>query len=685
MGFRFQEMLDPMADLRTCSVMMLVMALTMTADAAELSELDYFSELPIVLTVSRLAQPLNETPGAVTVIERETIRRSGARELSDVLRLIPGYLVSGYNGANPTASYHVPLDDYGIRNLVLIDGRPVYSAYYLGGTASGMMGVLLEDIERIEVLRGANSAAYGANAMFGVINVITRHAQDSQGAEASVSAGGGALRDEYARLGWGNPQAGFRISAGRRADSGYANAYDDKIVSQLHLRGDLRPTPDQELLLAAGWVERSSGEGYVDRLDNPPRTSVWRNFHLLAQWRRQTAPGEEIKLTASFNEETLRERFIYPYDKSVIVSGDGFGRRVNLELQQQTQLTPALRAVWGAGYRYEDAVSRPLYHTDDAVALEEERLFGNLEWRPHAHWLVNAAGFAARHSRIGNYFSPRLMANFLVTPEHTLRFGLTGAVRAPTLFELASDVRFYPQDVASLLAAHKQLEALLAWAHQPFILYQASGKARAEKLKVAEFGYFANLRKLRLSFDLRAYWEKMDDLLGRVQRFDVPGYVTPPNPFGISAGVPLPTADFRNLPGFHNHGIEYQLRWKPWQTTEIWLNQSFQRLHWTEGDSGRPMPPRQASTIAWFQQLPAGFDLAVIYATSGRLSWGRGTETLAAQRRIDARLAKRFTIGPTRGEAAIAVQAANGDLPVYAAGSAARLERRIWGTLTLGF
>ncbi len=182
------------------------------ASATELSEQDYFSELPTVLTVSRLAQPLSETPGAVTIIDRETIRRSGARELADVLRLVPGYLVSGYNGANPSASYHAPLDDFGIRNLVLVDGRPVYSAYYFGGTSRGMMGVLLEDIERIEVLRGSNSAAYGANAMFGVINVITRNTADSHGVEVSATSGEGGINDNHARIGWGNENASFRLS-----------------------------------------------------------------------------------------------------------------------------------------------------------------------------------------------------------------------------------------------------------------------------------------------------------------------------------------------------------------------------------------------------------------------------------------------------------------------------------------
>ena len=90
------------------------------------TEQDYFQALPVVLTVSRLAQPISETPGAVTVIDRKTIEALQVRDMAELLRLVPGYFVSGYNGANPIAVYHGPLDEFGIRNLVLIDGRPAY-------------------------------------------------------------------------------------------------------------------------------------------------------------------------------------------------------------------------------------------------------------------------------------------------------------------------------------------------------------------------------------------------------------------------------------------------------------------------------------------------------------------------------------------------------------------------------
>lgn len=416
--------------------------------AAELSEQDYFSELPVVLTVSRLAQPLSETPGAVTIIDRDIIRRSGARELADVLRLVPGYLVSGRNGANPNATYHAPLDDFGIRNLVLIDGRPVYSTFYVGGTHQGMMGVLLEDIERIEVLRGSNSAAYGANSLFGVINIITRHTVDTQGVEVSVTRGQAGVNDNMARIGWGNEAASFRLSTGRRSDSGYLNLNDDKIVSQLHLRGDLRPAVDNELMIKAGVTQLSAGEGFSGNVGNPARTAYRRDFYLHGQWRRQLSATDEIKLSASFDEEIFRDAVPYAFDPSVMLDAGGRGRRTNLEFQHQMGLGPQLRAVWGAGYKYEEALSPPLYARQTAVSFHEERLFGNLEWRPHPQWLINAGGFWGQHSWKGSYFSPRLMANLHVLPDHTLRAGVAESTRMPTLFELAGDVRYYPRSTA---------------------------------------------------------------------------------------------------------------------------------------------------------------------------------------------------------------------------------------------
>ncbi|MDP2195621.1 MAG: TonB-dependent receptor [Rhodocyclaceae bacterium] len=638
--------------------------------AAGLSEQDYFSELPVVLTVSRLAQPLSETPGAVTIIDKEIIRRSGARNVADLLRLVPGYLVSGYNGAHPTAAYHAPLDDYGVRNLVLIDGRPVYSTFYLGGTHQGMMGVLLEDIERIEVLRGSNSAAYGANAMFGVINIITRHTADTHGAEVSVTSGQAGVNDNMARIGWGNEAASFRLSAGRRSDTGYLTVNDDKIVSQLHLRGDLRPAIGNELMIKAGVSQLSSGEGFPPTsYGNPLRTAYNRDFYLQGQWRRQLSATDEIKLSASFDEETFRDAAPYAPDPSVTLDSGGRGRRTNFEFQHQLSINSELRAVWGAGYKFEEALSPPLYARQTAVSFHEERLFGNLEWRPHPQWLINAGGFRGQHSLKGGYFSPRLMVNLHVMPDHTLRVGVTESARMPTLFELSSDVRLYTKNANPVTNPQYWQYAALGIPFRPF---ESSGNAGPEKLFSRELGYFGNFREWRLTLDVRAFDERMREIIVMQGRTLAQ----------ILAGKGV--VDFVNLGAFKTRGLEYQLRWKPFETSEFWVNQTLQHAIWDLGVD-KPRPPTRATTIAWFQKLPYDLDLGVIHHSMGAMTWNKAEDTLPSRRRIDVRLAKPFRIGSTRAEAALVVQAANGSLPEYQTGSNLTFDRRAYGTLRFTF
>lgn len=654
----------------------LLCALSGNALAAGVTEDDYFSELPEVLTVTRLAQPLSETPGAVTIINRETIRRSGARELVDVLRLVPGYLVSGHNGAHPTAAYHAPLDEYGVRNLVLIDGRTVYSTYFLGGTHNGMTGVMLEDIERIEVLRGSNSAAYGANALFGVINIVTRHAADTHGAEVSVTGGEGAIGDNYARLGWGNDRASFRLSTGRRKDSGYLDQIDNKVIGQLHFRGDLRPTVDRELRIAAGVTESSLGDG-LGTDGNPYRTTGWRSMYLQGEWRAQLSGTDELKLTASFDDERYRDRTAYAPDPSVMLDFGGHARRTNLELQHTLGIAADLRAVWGLGHKQEAAVSAPLYARRDAVDAHEERLFGNLEWRPHPQWLINAGGFWGRHSGTGAYFSPRLMANFHMTPDHTLRLGASKSERTPTLFELASDVRYYPKSLTSPFAP-------FAFFNMPVRTFVASGNVGNEKLSSQEIGYFGNFRDWRLTLDVRAYIERMKDVIVEGPR-TIPGYNLPVFPF-----TPIEVSDFMNGPGFKLRGVEYQLRWRPFSATELWANQNFSRLIWdgtvTGADRTDRLPPTRMTTLALFQKLPGNLDLSLMYHSMGGVNWGTNPkDALPSRRRVDARLAVPIRIGNTRAEAAFAVQAANGRYPEYFLSQGMQVERRAFGTLRIEF
>ncbi|CAG0992174.1 Colicin I receptor [Rhodocyclaceae bacterium] len=589
---------------------------------AAVSEQDFFGEMPVVLSVSRLAQPLNETPGAVTVIDRDMIRRSGARELADVLRLVPGFLVAQRNGANPFATYHGDFDSINRRLQVFIDGRSVYSTYYAGDVHRGMMGVVLEDIERVEVLRGTNSAAYGANAFLGVINVVTRNAADSQGGMVSVTEGQGGISDNVARIGWGGDNAYFRLTTARRTDDGLDNQYDDKKVSQVHLRGDLRPSLQDEVMVQAGTIVHSAGDGFVGSTSDAARTTTWRNAYAHGAWKRQLAEGGELRFAGSYDEEIYHDAFVGGTGLvSGLVSTGGKGSRTDLEAQHSFSWGREVRMVWGGGYRREEVKSMPLFYDPNTLSSHLWRVFGNLEWRPHEKWVVNAGGMFERHSVSGARLSPRLMFNYHVTPGHTLRLGTTKSSRLPTLYEMRGDVRWYTPAVLI---------------HQ----LRVTGQAKPETLVANEWGYLGEFRSLGLTVDLRGFEEKMDD--GMIRRHGNA------RPYDLISKQPT-----------RRRGWETQLRWQPWGGTQFLFNHTVLTVE-AEQISDRRAAPTHLSTVAWFQRLPHEFDLSVIYADQGPVTMTTTTEALDASHQLDLRLARSFRVGATRCEAAVIVQAAEG-------------------------
>lgn len=650
--------------IRTTVGACIALTCAITAQAKEhdrvATEDDYFGNVPVVLTASRLDQPLNEAPGAITVIDRNTIRLTGARTVAEVLRLVPGYLSGGRNGANPGASYHIPLDDYGTRNLVLIDGRSVYSSVHVGDTHRGMQDVMVEDIERIEVLRGANSAAYGANAMFGVINIITSHSADTTGTELSWTSGNTSIRDRRVRVGGGDEKASFRLSAGDQRDTGYINAFDDKHLSQLHGRIDFKPNFADDVMLTAGVSYLSAGEGFPGSDGNPLHTIHTRDSYANLVWRRQLSSTDELQVSANYMEDWKDDQTPYPPLPSVSLDFGGIGRRTNLEVQRKLSLTPEVRAVVGAGYKREEAKSQALYARDDWIGFHEERVFGTLEWRITPHWLLNTGLFVGQQSLSGGYAAPRLMVNWLPAPEHTFRAGVTDSFRAPSLYEYSADIRYYNNGV--LLA---QTDV-------------ARGTAQPEKLHSQEIGYQGRFQASRLTLDVRAYHEQMTSVIQRT-------------PYQLSYALPVTGNEafsYENKPGLDILGLEYQLRWKPFEASEVWINQSFSHMRWDDpglNAKSERMPPEYATTVALFQQLPCQWRLSVIYQYLGSMTWREEGNLLRPTHRTDVRLAYPFRIGATKAEAALTVQSVEGDQLFFLPQKGFEAPRRTFLTLRLEF
>jgi len=226
-------------------------------------------ELPTVLSATRLKQAPAEVPGSMTVLDRQLIRASGARDIPEILRLVPGMMIGYRRGNQINVNYHGTNVTEARRLQVLVDGRSVYRPGF-ATVDWAEIPVAIEDIDRIEVFRGPNTAAYGANALMGVINIITRHPREAVGTTLKVTEGTRGVSDWLARQGFSTENSQTRLTLSGMSDDGFDHFYDDgdeyrdgKRLTRFNLSSAYQIDPQQsfEWQLAASETSR---QGYYD-------------------------------------------------------------------------------------------------------------------------------------------------------------------------------------------------------------------------------------------------------------------------------------------------------------------------------------------------------------------------------------------------------------------------------------
>ncbi|PWB35704.1 TonB-dependent receptor [Pseudomonas sp. SDI] len=208
--------------------------------------------LPEVLTATRLKQAPAAVPGSMTVLDSELIRASGARDIPELLRLVPGMMVGYGAGNQPSVNYHGSNANDARRMQVLIDGRSVYRAG-LATVDWSDIPLAMEDIERIEVFRGPNTVSYGANALMAVVNILTRNPADSHGTRLKVTRGQRGINDWYASEGFGWDGGDLRLSLSGMQDDGFdenrkgQDYRDSRRLSRISLSASHNLAPEQSL------------------------------------------------------------------------------------------------------------------------------------------------------------------------------------------------------------------------------------------------------------------------------------------------------------------------------------------------------------------------------------------------------------------------------------------------------
>ena len=657
------------------SFLLIVVLMTGVAQAQTerfLSEGDILGEIPRVFSASRLPQAPEDSPGAVTIIDQEMIKASGARNVAELFRLVPGFQVGFSRGSKPVVTYHGLSGAISQRMQVLLDGRSLYTPYSFGGVDWSSLTISLEDIERIEVLRGSNSASYGANAFLGVANIITKSAAQSTGLHTSVSAGSNQIRDGVVRFGSRSTHWQWRILGGSRQDDGLLNLKDHYRNNFLDLRSELQLNESDELSLLMG-VNRSKSEiGFARSSIDRERSEKTNSSFGLVLWRRTLSPDHEISLTVSRSKDVGEDRFEIPITSDALVID--YGRKAvrdSLEYQHFLGLSDQWRASWGAEYRRYSVQAPQLFNTDQVQRANSLRAYTNLEWRPLTNWTFNLGGLIERDSLAGTQLAPRLVANWKFAQNQTLKLGYSDAFRTPSLYEQRADTRY--------VFNGKTVR----------IDYLSFGNLKPETVRTAELAYLGEWRDHGLSVDARLFREQVKDLITQQIYALAPGQE-------FDEQEPGTAKDLRNKDAATLTGLEYQLRWRPSSRINVMFNHYLARRSASADFVRQSVPAHSFSLLASYAITPA-FTLSTLLSQTSPLKWIGEDAAVGAQREATLRAAYALDLGGSRGTLSLTAKRALGSNaefrgPKYLPPNSLlkplapqRLANQLWLTLTLDY
>lgn len=447
-----------------------------------LSETDFFADIPVILSATRLQQPVNEAPVATSIIDREMIDASGFTEIPDLLRLVPGFYVSYDSGHVMAVGYHMLHDRYVRHQQVLIDGRSVYSPL-VGGVAWSELPIVMDDIERIEVIRGPNASTFGSNSFLGVINIITRHASQDRGDYLKISGGTNNYRSGVYRHGSNIGKLDYRVTVNYRQDDGFEHRYDAKEINTVTMRGDYLVGNNDTVSLKFGYSGGPKQEDNAIDLAVPNHIKKTTAQFQQVTWRHTASESNEYQLQLYHN---------YQHEEQNYPGTNYYNRtdRLELEFQNQIRASQQLRVIWGGSTRTDKVAGQLWIGTNDYKTNRIQRLFVNGEYQFSSATLINAGLMHEENDTAGSDFLPRISLNHHVDKNNSLRLTVSQATRAPVIFE-----------------------------EDPYYggYFNGAVDLKPEKITTYELGYLANNSDKSISLDSKLFYDDIKDLITYTQ------------------------------------------------------------------------------------------------------------------------------------------------------------------------
>lgn len=657
-----------------CGLMLaLMLPVAYRAQAAD----PFFDEVPLVLTASRLEQSALDAPAAVTVIDREMIEASGFTELHDLLRLVPGFLVANWPDGSPTVVNHGLGDAHDRRIKVMIDGRTVNSVLW-GDTRWQDLPIRVDDLDRVEVVRGPNGAAYGVNAFQGVINLITRPPATEDGVTLIGRVGRNGFFDTGVRI--NNPvgtAVDWRLTASRRAALNFESHFEPGMGyhSREHIARNVVNFnastwlgPQDELRLQLGASDGVNRRGTPGKESFPPHNESDRSLYLHMGWVRALDVDSEFSMQYYHQQERVRAGFPVPMVDAatgtrlmVPTDTDRDARRDDLEVQFNDRLSDNLRMMIGAGVRQESVESLRYFNRTDPVRATHWQMFGSLTWNPIERLSIDAGGTWEKHQYSGTLFSPRLAALYAISPEQSLRAAVGTSYRAPSMMESES------------------FEVIRMDGMVKSIMYRAMNPVEPERVRYVDLGYVAHARELGLRFDARVFRESYSRYLDDNSCINPPNLGTFPT-HAVCTGVPDNFVPFRpeqksfifsNLDAFVMNGAEFSIDWRHRGWGRVILSQAFididPRGRVFDGDIQKSAPSAMTSLLL-IKNLPNRWRASLGYYHNQEMYWLNGGDRVPARDRFDVRISRGFGHKSQENEIALQVHSVGGRYPEFHAG-----------------
>ncbi|HXZ12721.1 MAG TPA: TonB-dependent receptor [Candidatus Sulfotelmatobacter sp.] len=549
-----------------------------------------------VTSVSKKEQKLSRTASAIFVITQEDIRRSGATNIPDLLRMVPGMDVGQINGSTWAISSRGFNSQFSNKLLVMIDRRIVYTATF-AGVFWDTIDFPLEDIERIEVIRGPGGAIWGANAVNGVISIFTKKASETCG--GLVESGGGNIQQGFGLAQYGaalNPDTDYRFYSKyfnqyHMEDPFGQNGADGWHTLRSGFRIDSEVSPNDTLMFEGDLSIGREGEfGFkLPSITSPGFIAVAEEIHntdgsFVSVWNHTISTRSSTSLQLSYDRHT-RDDPLNPEIRDTL----------DLDFQHQFEWGSRQEMIWGLGYRdTPDQIKGSLTVEMIPVrrTLQVFNAFVQDEFALIPNELYLTLGSKFEHNDYTGFeIMPDARVAWAPAPRHMLWAAVSRDLRAPS----RNDTNL----VLNLGTGPAGPPTLLRLLGNP--------SYKDERLMAYEFGYRTTFSD-RFSLDLAAYFNDYDGLQTTEPGTPFPEASPPP------AHIVQPFM-YENLMYGETHGLEIAANWKAANRWTISPGYAFEQLHMhtdpTSQDTQTAIfiegaAPRQSAQLRSHLALPAG-------------------------------------------------------------------------------